>query len=487
MDDKHNYGKLGFRCGVEIHQQLEGKKLFCSCPTINIQNEQDIRVIRRLRTTASELGRIDAAAQYEAGKNRYFIYEGNSEDTCLVEYDEEPPHPVNPAALKTALTVALLLNAKVVDEIHFMRKIVIDGSNTSGFQRTALIAIDGHIDTPKGRVMVPTICLEEESAQKIEGGKDFVRYRLDRLGIPLVEIGTDSSIKDPEHAKEVAAHIGMVLRSVEGVKRGLGTIRQDLNISIEGHPRVEIKGFQDLRSIPKTIENEVARQLAELEKQEAGMGKAGSQISAHVRKAEPDFTTTFLRPMPGADRMYPETDVVPIVPETKEIRLPKLLTDISEELKERGLSDELASTIVKSPRELGLFERLIENHKSIEPKFIAATLLNTPKEIKKRYNLEARLEEPALSKIFAELDKGRISKEAVFELILSVSQGKPLDFTGYLQLSDEELEKEIHKIIIENKGLSPNALIGKAMERLRGKADGKKIVWLLNKYAGKQN
>lgn len=473
--ENRDYKKLGFLCGIEIHQQLDGKKLFCSCPTLNLQKDPDIKVIRKLRTTASELGKIDSAAQYEADKNLHFIYESSSADTCLVEYDEEPPHPVNQEALKTALTVALLLDAKPVDEIHFMRKIVIDGSNTSGFQRTALIAVDGHVDTPKGKVLVPTICLEEESAQKIEAGKDFIRYRLDRLGIPLIEIATDASIKDPEHAKEVAAHIGMVLRSVDGVKRGLGTIRQDLNISITGHPRVEIKGFQDLRSIPKTIENEVRRQLSE--------SNSKKKAEPHVRKAEADFTTTYLRPMPGADRMYPETDVAPIIPVTKEIKLPKLLIDRSGELKELGISEELASTIVKSPKEMELFERFSGKYKNIEPKFIAHTLISTPKEIKKRYNLEAKLEEGTLSKIFGELDKGRIPKEAVLELILGVSQDKPLDFGKYSLLSDAELDKEIKKIIEENKGMAPNALIGKAMERLRGKADGKKIVELLKQHS----
>jgi Glu-tRNA(Gln) amidotransferase subunit E-like FAD-binding protein len=475
MEEKTDYQKLGFMCGIEIHQQLEGRKLFCGCPTNNSQKEPDIKVIRRLRVSASELGKIDAAAKYEAEKNLYFIYESSSEDTCLVEYDEEPPHPANPEALKTALTVARLLNAKIVDEIHFMRKIVIDGSNTSGFQRTALIALDGYFETSKGRVNVPTICLEEEAAQKTETGKDFVRYRLDRLGIPLIELGTDASIKDPEHAKEAASYLGMVLRSVEGVKRGLGTIRQDLNVSIVGHPRVEIKGFQELRSIPKTIEIEAKRQLSEL--------RLGKKPEQHVRKAEPDFTTTFLRPMPGADRMYPETDVSSIRPDLKDIKLPKLLSDKSGELKELGLSEELATELAKSPKELELFEKLQARYPNIEPKFIAATLISTPKDLKKRYNVEARLDEEGLDKIFGELNNSRISREAVSELLLSISQDKPLNLEHYLLMTDAELEKEIRKIIEENKGLNPNALIGKAMGRLRGKADGKKIVEFLKRLS----
>ena len=471
MEDNLNFEKLGFRCGLEIHQQLDGKKLICDCPTLNSQKEPDIKITRKLRVSASELGKIDAAAQYEAEKNLYFIYESSSEDSCLVEYDDEPPHPVNQEALTAALKVALLLNAKILDEIHFMRKIVIDGSNTAGFQRTALIATNGHINTSKGKVMIPTICLEEEAAQRIEEGKDFVRYRLDRLGIPLIEIGTDISIKDPEHAKEVASYLGMVLRSVKGIKRGIGTIRQDLNVSLAGHPRTEIKGFQELKSIPKTIENEVKRQLQEI--------NSGRKSEAHVRKAESDFTTTYLRPMPGADRMYPETDVPAIRPQLKAIDLPKLLVDRVDELKDLGLSEELASSILNSPKELELFERLKEQYISIEPKFIAHTLINTPKEIKKRYNIEPRVEEHTLTKIFGELNKNKISKEAVFELILNISQNKPLNLEHYLLMTDAELEKEIKKILEENKGLNQNALIGKAMERLRGKADGKKIVELI--------
>ena len=162
-----NYQELGFKCGLEIHQQLSGKKLFCSCPTLNSDKDPDIKLERKLRAVVGETGEVDAAAQFEMLKNRKMIYEGNSEDVCIVETDEEPPHELNKEALETALKVALLLNAKIVDEIQIMRKIVVDGSNVSGFQRTALIAMDGHIESPEGRISITTICLEEEAAQKL--------------------------------------------------------------------------------------------------------------------------------------------------------------------------------------------------------------------------------------------------------------------------------------------------------------------------------
>src|SRR3989338_3586816 len=255
-----DYRKLGFKCGLEIHQQLDGQKTIFNCATLNSDKEADVKFERRLRAVAGETGKIDIAAKHEMEKGKKIVYEADSSDTCLVEYDEEPPHKLNTEALETTLKAALLFNAKIVDEIQVMRKTVVDGSNVSGFQRTALVAQDGFIETSQGKVGIPTICLEEEAAQKLEDGKDFVKYRLDRLGIPLIEIATNAGIKSPEHAKEVAAYIGMVLRSV-GVKRGLGTIRQDVNVSIKDGARTEIKGFQDLRSIPKVIEYEINRQL----------------------------------------------------------------------------------------------------------------------------------------------------------------------------------------------------------------------------------
>ena len=147
-----NYNELGFKCGLEIHQQLEGKKLFCDCRTMNSGKEPNIRFERRLRAVAGETGEIDIAASHEMQKRRKFIYEADSEDTCLVEYDEEPPHELNKQALETTLKIALLLNAKIVDEMQVMRKTVIDGSNVSGFQRTALVAMDGFIETSHGKV-----------------------------------------------------------------------------------------------------------------------------------------------------------------------------------------------------------------------------------------------------------------------------------------------------------------------------------------------
>jgi len=253
------------KSGLEIHQQLATKKLFCDCES-KLSDNVIYKFERVLRPTQSEMGEIDKAAIEESLKHRKFIYEA-TDNSCLVEADEEPPHALNREALDVALTVALMLNAKIVDEIHVMRKIVIDGSNTSGFQRTALIAIDGYIETSFGKVRIPTICLEEEAARKIEEKDDYVVYRLDRLGIPLIEISTAPDMKNGEEVKEAAQKIGYILRATKKVRRGVGTIRQDINIST-GEGRVEIKGASKLNMIPKWVNMEIERQetLQEIEK-----------------------------------------------------------------------------------------------------------------------------------------------------------------------------------------------------------------------------
>ncbi len=198
------------------------------------------------------MGEIDRAAQEEMKRDRKFQYY-TYDTTCLVENDEEPPTPLNDEALSVCLTIARMFGMTPVRQVHIMRKLVIDGSNTSGFQRTALVALNGTL--PNGGE-IETICLEEEAAQRV---KDDI-FSLDRLGIPLIEITTSPCMHTPEEVQQIAEYIGMVLRSTGKVKRGIGTIRQDVNISIRGGSRVEIKGVQELDMIAEVVRREVQRQ-----------------------------------------------------------------------------------------------------------------------------------------------------------------------------------------------------------------------------------
>jgi glutamyl-tRNA(Gln) amidotransferase subunit E len=285
-----DYSKLGLRCGIEIHQQLDTHKLFCPCPSLIRDDEPDGRITRKIRPVAGEMGGIDPAALHELLKDKEFVYEYYNDSNCLVELDEEPPHSLNQEALSIVLEASLLLKGKPVDEIQVMRKTVIDGSNTSGFQRTMLVATGALLELGGKKIRIPTICLEEDAARIIERKGDRTTYRLDRLGIPLIEIGTEPDITSPREAKDAAEKIGMLLRATGKVKRGLGTIRQDVNVSIKGGRRIEIKGVQALNDIPGLVENEVLRQQSLIAIMEELKERGFAGFDANVKEVSSAFS-----------------------------------------------------------------------------------------------------------------------------------------------------------------------------------------------------
>ena len=618
MDNEMDYEKLGLMMGLEIHQQLNTtKKLFCPCECELTDKKPDYRVLRYLRPTQSELGKIDRAAFEESRRELTFCYDAYPHHTCLVETDDEPPHPLNQEALEIGLIIATLLNMQVVDEFHTMRKQVIDGSNTGGFQRTGLLAIQGHMDTPYGRVVIENLCLEEDAARRMGQRKGKVEFRLDRLGIPLLEITTDPSMNRPEQVREVAYQIGQVLRSTK-VKRGLGTIRQDLNISIREGARVEVKGVQDLDSMEQLVKNEVTRQLKlleimdELKKREAQvedqiydlgetlkdteskiiakainkggkvlaiklngykgligkevqpgrrfgtelagyakkMGVAGifhtdelpaygitsleveminqfleiadndafilvadegdkarnaleevqrrakmalDGVPEETRKALDDANTEYLRPLPTASRMYVETDIptqvvsrellehvranLPELPKEKEARI----------IKEYKLSEDLAHQLVRQDR-TEQFEEIVAEC-GVEPTTVASLLAYTLKELR-REGLDVENLSDSLKGTFQLLKQGKISKDAVSDVLVGVLKENwtPEEAAGnlnLLMLSEENVRDIIEGIISSNEKLiterkmgAMGSLMGMAMKELKGKADGK----LVNKF-----
>lgn len=280
-----DYKQLGLKVGLEIHQQLNSKrKLFCHCPTVLRTDDPIFTVERKLRPTPSEMGEVDVAALKEYMRGKTYIYQ-YYDTNCLVELDEEPPHLVSEEAKIIGVEVSLLLNSNIIEEIQVMRKTVLDGSNTSAFQRTMLISTDGYIKTKEGPVSILTVCLEEDAARLISHDDSTKTFRLDRLGIPLVEIATGPDISNPEQAKEAAYILGQILRATGKVKRGLGTIRQDLNVSIRDGGRVELKGVQKLEMIPLWTEREVERQinLVEIKKE---LNSRGSEKDLELKIIE---------------------------------------------------------------------------------------------------------------------------------------------------------------------------------------------------------
>ena len=264
--DKH-------KVGLEIHQQLDSKnKLFCNCKIVD-STDHDFTFKRILHPTQSEMGTYDQAALFESKKIKTVKYLSSKNSNCLIESDEAPPEMVNAEALELVLTIALTLHCTIEDELHVMRKIVIDGSNTTGFQRTILVARNGYLDVDGVRVGIQSICLEEDAARIINEQKedkdDTKIFALDRLGVPLIEIALDPISNTPIFVTNVAQTIGRLLRSTKKVTRGLGSIRQDVNISTNGGAVVEVKGVQQLSQLALVIDYETKRQdgLAQIAKE----------------------------------------------------------------------------------------------------------------------------------------------------------------------------------------------------------------------------
>lgn len=485
-----DYSKLNFKCGLEIHQQLDSSKLFCRCPSVLRKDEPDFEVCRKLHAVAGEGGDVDAAAVHEAKKSRGFVYQGY-DTTCLVEIDEEPPHGINKDALKIAMQIGFLMNMKIVPVTQIMRKVVVDGSNTSGFQRTVLIARDGFVETEFGRVGIDYLYLEEDAARKVDSGKgaaeiekteDRVVYRLDRLGIPLVEIVTAPDVKTPEQAKEVALKIGEILRSCK-VRRGIGTIRQDVNVSIRNENRVEIKGMQDMKIFTKVIEGEIERQR--------NLSDAKKPTAMEVRNAKQDSTTEFMRPLPGAARMYPETDLPLLKISRKFIddvkkNLPKMRGELENELRRTGLNNEMTKLLLK--------ENKIEEFRELlkvlnKPDLIAKMILVFPKEIarhkNKSYEKVYDLLEDHFADVLTAVKKKKIGEPQVREVLERLADGKSFEEAIKFERTDVgDVEERILKIIKEKPGLSEKAYMGLVMKEFRGKIDGRTAMGIIGRLVG---
>lgn len=466
-----DYKKIGFKCGIEIHNRLDTKtKLFCNCKPRFSDKKPVLIIKRKLRPVSGELGQVDIAAMYEYLRDRSFLYDCYEEETCLICTDEEPPKEIDEETLEIGIQIAKMLKADIPDEIHIMRKIVIDGSNVCSFQRTAIIGLNGVLKTSLGDIGITNINLEEESAGIVRKDGNEITYRLDRLGIPLIEIGTSPDIKNPDHAKEVAEKLGMIVRSTGKSQRGLGVTRQDVNVSVKGGSRVEIKGVQDLDTLPLVVENEVKRQLELIKNSETP--------KEETRVAKEDGTTEYTRPLPGGERLYPETDLAPIFIDNNYVNKIKVPETWEEKSKRfiKILPKDMTDQIIKSEY-LGLFENF---HKKYDPVLVANTFTSIVKDLR-RNGINIDFSEEQFDEIFSSVKKKKISKEAIPELLEIMSKEKislkeALEKSGLESISENELRNLVKKILkehsdlVETKRFSP--LMGLVMKEARGKISG---------------
>jgi len=607
--------------GLEIHQQLAcGTKLFCACPPIKSE-VLPYQFERRLRPAQSETGGVDPAAVFEFSKGKSNKYFWSPESSCLVEADEEPPHPLSSEGLDSALLVALTLGAKAIDEVHVMRKIVIDGSNTGGFQRTAVVGIGGSIDVGGERVGVQSVTLEEDAARILGEDSTSRHFALDRLGVALVEVALDPVRGDPEFVGRVALYLGRVLRSTGRVARGLGTIRQDLNVSLSGGKVVEVKGVQKLNLLLRVVQYERARQSALVnvaarlnekgvkavscgtadvteaardsssrvlrEKASAGgkavavtarglkgllgweptpgfrLGRevaevaranflggvihsdefeaqgiqpqeeahlraltgagnddgivilagqseqvdacvpriverlkdAVSGVPAETRAATDTGETRYMRPRPGSQRMYPETDI-PNIGITK-----RMLTDLEELIPQNwearvsklagayGLSEDMAMKLYDS--ELDAEFEALKAELKLEPSIIASALVDLPPRLAREGVPESALGLEVLTETLRAVASGEVAKEAIPDVLKAVGAGKrdvgdAIRSLGLKRADESKIRAVVESVLTSNaelvreKGDGAFAqLMGEAMKELRGRADGAAVAEVL--------
>ncbi|MEM4258213.1 MAG: Glu-tRNA(Gln) amidotransferase subunit GatE [Candidatus Thermoplasmatota archaeon] len=263
LDDDAYFKHLGLQCGLEIHQQLNtDKKLFCRCHATLRRDKPDSLILRHMRPTLSELGEYDGTALMEFKTKKNVIYQLYHDTVCTYEMDDTPPFHLNPHALDIALEIALLLNYSIVDELHISRKQYLDGSIPTGFQRTGIVGVEGWIPYKDRKIRLIQLGLEEDACREISDQGHQIVFKTDRLSIPLVEVVTYPDIQTPQEAGDVARLIGRILRSTGKVRRGLGSIRQDVNVSITGGTRIELKGISKLQYIPRAVAIEAQRQKA---------------------------------------------------------------------------------------------------------------------------------------------------------------------------------------------------------------------------------
>ncbi len=621
-----DYQAIGLRSGLEIHQQLDTKKkLFCRCPILPYSDRFDAEILRHMRPTLSELGEYDGTALMEFKTKKDIIYQIRKESVCTYEMDDTPPFELNEQALDIALEVTLLLNCNLVSEVHIARKQYLDGSIPTGFQRTTILGVNGWLPYKERKIGIYQLGLEEDACREVTDIGHTRTYRTDRLGIPLIEPVTYPDMRTPQEVADVAQMIRWMTRATGKVRTGIGAAREDVNVSVEGGRRVEIKGVPRIPLIPLLVHNEAFRQLAlieiqnELKKREITQssfktethdvtnlvkgtsyypvakalknellvkaivlrgykgilsmrtqpettlareisdrvrviacldllpnivhsGQEGETISStewtkikklcrsgendavvlvwgderdsargaeeiairaeealdgvpnETRQALPDGTNRFERILPGANRMYPDTDLPPLAITEDRIerikgQLPELPWDREKRYVGIGLNQKIAERMSRA-LEKELFDRAVDRT-DYEPSFIAHLLLGRYRAGSKDGTLK-NCDGDLFIETLEKAGKADLIREAILPLFEMVCGEKPVPLVDavkeFSQPDGKKTEKEITKYIkgLESPSISGDKLkrhlMGRAQERFTGRIEGKRLAEIIDKF-----
>ncbi len=618
-----DYETVGFKSGLEIHQQLfTSKKLFCRCPAGKYSDKYDAEILRHMRPTLSELGEYDGTALMEFKTKKDIIYRINRDTVCTYEMDDTPPFLINEDALDIALECGLLFDCSIVDELHIARKQYLDGSIPTGFQRTAIFALDGKIPYKNRQIDIVQMSIEEDACREVSDHGHTRVYLTDRLGMPLIETVTGPNMRTPFEVAEVAEICANLVRSTNKVRRGIGSVREDVNVSVDGGTRIEIKGVPKIGRIPLLTYNEAMRQWNllrlrdELHKRGitkesftakwddvtrlvkraiylpirnaidqglivkcvvlrgyAGLlhwqtqtdtyfskeisdrvrvvaclttipniihsdGKGETLTSAEwqnikkfvgatnddslvlvwgnemdtdtavkeimirakeatigipseTRQAFHDGTNGFERILPGADRMYPDTDLPPTrIPDD---RIEKIRTDIPERFWKREKWYRELGIPADTARELSISKfanvfKFVVNEWKINPTLAAVALIQFPKRLKKMKIDANLLNEEIMEEIFRAYKDGLLSRAGIFAAMKkSIEKGRFYEELLPKPRTTKELEQiiadskeELKKIKMFGANNSSKLLIGLVMNKVRINVEGKLVTEKIN-------
>lgn len=635
-----DYADIGFMCGLEVHQQLlTDRKLFCRCPAGRYSSEFDAEILRHMRPTLSELGEYDGTALMEKKTKKNIYYRIRSETVCTYEFDDTPPFFPDEKAIDIALELCMLTNLNLVNEIHIARKQYLDGSIPTGFQRTAILGVDGWLPYKDRKVGMRQLSIEEDSCREVSDiGHDRV-YLTDRLGMPLIEVVTEPHMYTPTEVAEVCQLIRMVCRSTGKVRTGYGATREDVNVSVRGGTRVEIKGVPQITRIPLLVYNEAMRQCALLHIREmlkergvtpdtfkwssydatriltrtpyqpireaveqghrvkavvlrgfsgllnhptqehtifakefsdrvrvvscltslpniAHSDTASEQLSVRdwkdlrkrtkagekdalilvwggeadtemacseialrakeategvpndTRQAMKDGTNGFERVLPGAERMYPDTDLPPLEIIESRVerirgRLPEVVWERQARYREMGLPADVIDPLC-FPHRAGIFDRLV-GELEIDPILASVVLVQRFKAFRREGLPVGTLTEDEILSVFKALAEGRLAREgvvAVFAAALSSKESSEADedtspiaralevLSGHTVTDAALAERVAHAVEyadsskFETPRKKYRVLMGGLMKELTGKAEGRQVAKVLAEAMG---
>jgi len=627
-----DYAEIGFMCGLEVHQQLLTEtKLFCRCPAGRYSSEYDAEILRHMRPTLSELGEYDGTALMEKKTRKNIYYRIHRDTVCTYEFDDTPPFLIDDRALDITIELCLLFQLNLVGELHISRKQYLDGSIPTGFQRTGIVGVGGWIPFRGRRIGIRQLSIEEDACREVSDvGHDRV-YLTDRLGTPLVEVVTEPDMRTPEEVAAVAQLIRRICRSTHKVRRGYGSARQDVNVSVRGGTRCEIKGVPQIWRIPRLVYNEARRQwtllrireelhrrgitpqtfqyvihditavagrlpyapiqaalaaghrvkcvvlrgfagiLNTITQEHTTFGKefsdrvrviaclttlpnilhsdmatdvlpardwkflrrrtgatiqdtlvlvwgdeqdsacAAEEIMIRAREATegvprdtrqplPDGTTGFERVLPGAERMYPDTDLPPVEISRERVeriraRLSTPVWEGEERYRRLGVPEDTVTALSISPR-AELFDRLVDEL-GIDPKLAAVTLVQRLKALRREGLNPDRLTDEEIREVFAAYVWGRISREGialVLEKVLRLPTDsasgsrvqRVLESLGPVLTDNQVLRAEIQAALerSSSRGFATTEkrfryLMGHLMRRLGGRVSGAHLAELL--------